>query len=55
MSISTSKRQAAGDQRIAFHATWELYQSMAHTIGDQPIRLAFDGERMELMSPRPVA
>jgi Uma2 family endonuclease len=54
MSISTSKRQAVGDQRIAFQATWELYQAISRTIGDQPIRLAFDGERIELMSPGPL-
>jgi Uma2 family endonuclease len=54
MSISTSNRQASGDQRIAFYATWEFYQAMARTIGDQPIRLAFDGERIELMSPGPL-
>lgn len=39
------------DDRIAFAASWDLYQMLVEAIGDQPVRLAFDGERVELMSP----
>jgi Uma2 family endonuclease len=45
-------RPGLHDDRIAFKATWEVYQALVETIGDRGhILLAFDGERVELMSP----
>ena len=53
MAIDVRQRTLHGDQRIAFHASWADFQSLARSIGDQPLRIAFDGERVELMSPSP--
>lgn len=39
------------DDRIAFAASWDVYELLAEAIGDQHVLLAFDGERVELMSP----
>ena len=45
-------RRPVPEQRVAFFASWDLYEALAGAIGDhQPVRLAFDGERVELMSP----
>ena len=54
MATSIDQRQAKGDQRIAFRASWDCYQTLAQAIGDQPISLAYDGTRVELMSSGPV-
>jgi hypothetical protein len=40
-----------GDGRVAFAASWELYRALADAIGEQHVLLAFDGEKVELMSP----
>jgi Uma2 family endonuclease len=42
---------AGRDERIAFAASWEVYRALAEAIGDQHVLLAYDGERVELMSP----
>ena len=44
-------RPSPHDDRIAFAASWETYQLLAEAIGDQHVLLAYDGERLELMSP----
>ena len=48
----TRARRLVPEQRIAFRASWELYEALTRAIGDhQPVRVAFDGESVELMSP----
>ena len=45
-------RRLVPEQRIAFAASWDLYEALTRAIGNhQPVRVAFDGERVELMSP----
>src|SRR4051794_8085279 len=40
------------EQRVSFVGTWDLYELLSRAISDhQPVRLAFDGRRIELMSP----
>lgn len=34
-------------------ASWELYEKLLRDIGDRPIRVTYDGGRMEIMSPLP--
>jgi Uma2 family endonuclease len=51
MATALLKRPATGDDRISFCASWELYETLAQAIGDQHVRLAFDGERIEMVSP----
>jgi Uma2 family endonuclease len=53
MATVTAKHVWPGENRIQFHASWEDYQAVARAIGDQQVRIAFDGERLELMSPGP--
>jgi Uma2 family endonuclease len=49
---TTGRAGVAGrDQRITFAASWEVYQALAAAIGDQHVLLAYDGGRVELMSP----
>ena len=45
---------ATGENRVSFRASWDFYRSLALAIGDQPVRLAFDGTRIELISPGPL-
>jgi Uma2 family endonuclease len=48
----TRTRELVPESRISFHASWEVYETLLEAIGDrQRVRLAFDGERIELMSP----
>jgi len=54
MATSTEQNQARGDQRVAFRASWDLYQALTREIGDQAIRLSYDGMKVELMSPGPL-
>jgi len=42
---------ADGEHRVAFAATWDEYQAVARAVGDQSVRLAYDGRWVELMSP----
>jgi Uma2 family endonuclease len=44
-------RRLVPEQRVAFQASWDIYEALTRAIGDQPVRVAFDGERVELMSP----
>jgi Uma2 family endonuclease len=53
MSGATATRLWPPDQRVTFRASWELYQLLAREIGDQPVRLAYDHDMVELMSPSP--
>lgn len=34
-------------------ASWELYEKLLRDIGDRPVRVTYDGGRMEIMSPLP--
>jgi Uma2 family endonuclease len=51
MATAALKRAGTDDHRIFFNASWDEYLSIARAIGDQHVRLAYDGERVELMSP----
>jgi Uma2 family endonuclease len=51
MATDVRVRLDAGDNLISFRAGWDDYQSLIRAIGDQNVRLSFDGERVELMSP----
>ncbi len=51
MAIVVETQRGGGDHRVAFRATWEQYPSIARAVGRQNVRLAFDGERVEFMSP----
>ncbi len=53
MATDTAKQVWPGESRVQFYASWETYQIVARAIGDQQVRIAFDGERLELMSPSP--
>jgi Uma2 family endonuclease len=49
---STRTRPLVPESRIAFPGSWELYEAIGKAIGDHAsLRLAFDGKRIELMSP----
>jgi Uma2 family endonuclease len=51
MATDVRNRTLPGDHRVSFLATWDDYQAIARAVGDQHVRLAYDGERVELMSP----
>ncbi len=59
MSTATGAARAraragdAGEHRVAFRTGWEGYQALARLVDGQPerVRIAFDGEVVELMSP----
>jgi len=51
MATEVLKRVYKGDARIAFLASWDDYLAIARIIGDQHVLSAYDGERIELMSP----
>ena len=51
MATVVEYRIQTGDHRIAFYATWDQYEAISRAVGDQHVRLAYDGERVELMSP----
>lgn len=53
MATEVLKRVHTGDSRIAFRASWDDYLAVARMIGDQHVLLAYDGVRVELMSPGP--
>lgn len=53
MTTDVRKRQPVSDNRIHFYASWDEYRLFARAIGDQAVRIAYDGERVELMSPGP--
>jgi Uma2 family endonuclease len=44
---------SAGDNRVDFRASWDDYLALARAVGDQRVLLAYDGERVELMTPGP--
>ncbi len=39
------------DHRVSFFASWSDYEAIAQAIGDQHVRIAYDGKKVELMSP----
>jgi Uma2 family endonuclease len=39
------------ESRVAFFGTWELFEALTTTLERQRVRVAFDGERIELMIP----
>jgi Uma2 family endonuclease len=50
--VKTRTRPLEPERRVAFYGSWDLYEALSEAIGDrQPVRLAFDGARIELMSP----
>lgn len=51
MATEVLKRVITADNRIDFAATWDDYQAICRAIGDQHVLSAFDGKRVELMSP----
>jgi Uma2 family endonuclease len=53
MASEVRKRLHTNDNRIWFRAGWDEYQALARAIGDQHVRLAYDGERVELMRRGP--
>ena len=46
-------RPVSQDQRVAFAASWEFYLALTEAVGDQHVRIAYDGQRIEIMSPGP--
>ena len=51
MATDVRTRPKTGDNRISFRASWELYLALSEALDRQHILLAYDGERVELMSP----
>lgn len=51
MATAVENRVRTTDHRIVFYATWDQYETISRAVGDQHVRLAYDGERVELMSP----
>lgn len=53
--VETTTRQprlASKDDRISFNASWDVYDMLTQALGDNShVLLAFDGERVELVSP----
>lgn len=49
--ILSGTRHLVPEDRVSFRATWELFELLEQTLAEQHVRVAFDGERIELMSP----
>jgi Uma2 family endonuclease len=49
--ILTRTRHLVPEDRVCFRGTWELFELLERTLAEQHVRVAFDGERIELMSP----
>ena len=51
-SAGRQPRLVSKDDRISFAASWDVYDMLTQALGDQShVLLAFDGERVELVSP----
>jgi Uma2 family endonuclease len=43
------------DERLVLRGVdWEVYEGLLNTLGDHPVRITFDGENLEIMSPSPI-
>ena len=41
-----------GERRLAFHnVNWQTYQDIVKALGDRPVRINFDGNRLEIVMP----
>jgi Uma2 family endonuclease len=49
--ILTTKIQLVPEDRVSFLGSWELFEALTDALAEQHVRVAFDGERIELMSP----
>jgi len=44
----------ADDRLVLRHVDWTAYDAVRRALRDHPVRLAFDGKDLELMSPSPI-
>ena len=47
----TTSSKPAGPSVVFEDATWDEYEAMLHLVGKRPIRVTYDGEKMEIVSP----
>jgi Uma2 family endonuclease len=49
---SVAARQSSADQRfVLWNVGWDTYELLLKQLGDRPVRLTYDGQNLELMSP----
>ena len=51
-TVATSERDRA-DHFLFRNASWRLYRSIVDEVGDGNVRVTYDGENLEIMSPLP--
>lgn len=48
-------KQVKADERFVLRGVnWDVYDGLLRLLGDHPIRITFDGENLEFMSPSPI-
>jgi Uma2 family endonuclease len=50
-SADVSTAFAANDRVVLHGVSWQTYDDLCGNVGDHPIRLTFDGNNLEIMSP----
>ena len=54
-TVTTATELSQGEHRFVIRDVgWEGYQALLKIIGNQPVRLTYDGGNVELMSPLPI-
>lgn len=53
MLIKEPVQAAIGEKRVTLSCdSWDEYQRIVQAVGDRPVRLSFDGNRVEIVMPR---